>query len=133
MMGTGFSSKIALIASLTAVLCFPGCGSKTKNEANLQSSKADRLPVTAIERDGLFYKLVALDSTTVFDLTLKNYPVDYDKTANGYFVLAINHLCQEKDYYWVYSVNDTMGQVAANNRKIGPGDTIVWHYRLIKR
>jgi hypothetical protein len=76
---------------------------------------------------------VAEDSTTVFDLTVKHYFVEYDSTTGGNFVYSINSIDEGNDYFWVYAVNDTMGQVAANNRKIGPGDRVVWHYRLITR
>lgn len=109
------------------------CGSNS-NDAEKTSNLSDTTkPATAIDRDSLFYKLVAEDSTTVFDLTVKKYFVEYETTTGGNFVYSINSIDQGNDYFWVYAVNDTMGQVAANNRKIGPGDRIVWHYRLITR
>ena len=123
----------ALLIVLFSQLLFVGCGSKSK-EADKSSTQADTTrPVSAIERDSLFYQFVAEDSTTVFDLTVKNCYVEYDATSGGNFVHSIDSVDEGNDYFWVYAVNDTMGQVAANNRKIGPGDRVVWHYRLITR
>ncbi|MBU0983463.1 MAG: DUF4430 domain-containing protein, partial [candidate division Zixibacteria bacterium] len=33
------------------------------------------------------------------------------------------------DYFWVYSVNDTMAQTACDKYVTSTGDRIVWHYR----
>ena len=113
-------------------LSFVGCSPKS-NEIDKSSLLDTTRPATAIDRDSLFFKFVAEDSTTVFDLTVKNYFVEYEATSAGKFVLSINSIDQGNDFFWVYAVNDTMGQVAADNRKIGPGDRVVWHYRLITR
>ena len=131
-----FSKKLIRLAQLFTLfsqLLFVGCGPKS-NDIEQSSHQADATrPTTAIERDSLFYQLVAEDSTTVFDLTVKQYYVEYETTSGGNFVFSINSIEQGNDYFWVYAVNDSMGQVAANNRKIGPGDRVVWHYRLITR
>ncbi len=124
-----------IIAPLAAIILafFCCCGSQSKDSSGSPGAVSDTRPATAIDRDSLFYQMAADDSTTVFDLTVKNFYVEYDKTSAGYFVFSINKINQDNDYFWVYAVNDTMGQVAANNRKIGPGDRVVWHYRLITR
>lgn len=82
-------------------------------------------------KDSVTLELTAEDSTTVFDLTVANSPVEYDKTAQGYFVASINAVDQFDGYFWVYSVNDTMGAMASNLKKIGPGDEVVWYFRQI--
>ncbi len=114
-------------------LTFVGCGSKSDDAAKFANVSDSTRPATAIDRDSLFYKFVAEDSTTVFDLTIKHYYVEYEATPSGNFVFSINSIDQGNDYFWVYAVNDTMGQVASSNRKIGHGDRVVWHYRLITR
>ncbi len=125
-----FSTK-PLIVFL--VLTFIGCGSRS-GDSSKSSSQSDTIrPATAIDRDSLFYMLEAVDSTTVFDLTVKYHYVEYDVTPNGNFVFSIDSIDQGNDYFWVYAVNDTMGQVASNIRIIDPGNRIVWHYRLITR
>jgi hypothetical protein len=127
------SGKLALLLIVFCHLLLFGCSSKSNDATKPPNLPDTTRPATAIDRDSLFYKLVAEDSTTVFDLTVKKYFVEYETTTGGNFVYSINSIDQGNDYFWVYAVNDTMGQVAANNRKIGPGDRIVWHYRLITR
>ena len=131
-----FSKKLIRLAQLFTLfsqLLFVGCGPKSNDIEQSSHQASITRPATAIERDSLFYQLVAEDSTTVFDLTVKQYYVEYETTSGGNFVFSINSIEQGNDYFWVYAVNDSMGQVAANNRKIGPGDRVVWHYRLITR
>ena len=127
------SGRLALLLIVFSHLLLLGCGSKSNNAAKTSPQSGTIRPATAIDRDSLFYQFLAEDSTTVFDLTVKNFYVEYEATSGGYFVFSINSIDQGNDYFWVYAVNETMGQVAANNRKIGPGDRIVWHYRLITR
>ena len=110
-----------------------GCGSDKKEQSLLNTQSNIAPPLTAIERDSIFYGLTAEDSTTVFDLTVKNYLVEYDKAGDDYFVFSVNTVDQGNDYFWVYAVNDTMGNRASNKRKVGSGDRVVWHYRLITR
>ena len=127
------SRKILALLILTLVIALAACSSKKETGQKIDISSNIERPMTAIDRDSLFYGLTAEDSTTVFDLTSNNYMVEYDKMGDDYFVFAINTVDQGNDYFWVYAVNDTMGNVAANKKKIGPGDRVVWHYRLITR
>ncbi len=129
---SGFNKLTVLLMSFWLLTHF-GCGSKSNDGEKTFNQSDTTRPATAIDRDSLFYKFAAEDSTTVFDLTVKHYYVEYDATPNGHFIFSINSIEQGNDYFWVYAVNDTMGQVAANNRKIGPSDRVVWHYRRITR
>ena len=117
--------KKLLFASLVLLLTISqiaSCGDKKTDDS---SSKSDA------PNDSLKIELTAEDSTTVFDLTVANGPVEYDKTGQGYFVASINSVDQVGGYFWVYSVNDTMGATASNLRKIGPGDKVNWYFRKI--
>jgi hypothetical protein len=125
-----FSNRLSLFLFLILI---SGCSSDTKKPSQINTQSNIAPPATAIDRDSLFYGMSAKDSTTVFDLTVKNYAVEYDKMGDDYFVFSVNTVNQGDDYFWVYAVNDTMGNMAANKRKIGPGDRVVWHYRLITR
>lgn len=104
------------------IMLFASCGAKKEKDSGSDA---------ATPRDSLTIRLTAEDSTTVFDLTVANGPVEYDKTAQGYFVASINSVEQFDGYFWVYSVNDTMGAMASNMKKIGPGDEVVWYFRQI--
>lgn len=128
-----FPTHYLIMMSIFGAVYLLGCAKeKPKNPAENIQSNIPR-PITAIDRDSLFYGLTAEDSTTVFDLTVKNYMVEFEKSGSDFFVYSINRVEQGYDYFWVYAVNDTMGQMAANNRKIGKGDRVVWHYRLVTR
>jgi len=107
---------------LLTILLFASCGAKKEKDSGSDA---------AAPKDSLTIRLTAEDSTTVFDLTVANGPVEYDKTAQGYFVASINSVDQFDGYFWVYSVNDTMGALASNMKKIGPGDEVVWYFRQI--
>ncbi|HEX2898068.1 MAG TPA: DUF4430 domain-containing protein [candidate division Zixibacteria bacterium] len=125
------STRLVLILGLT--FCLIGCGSDSENKPAESAKSNIPPPATANERDSIFYGMTADDSTTVFDLTVKFNMVEYDRSGSDYFVYSINRVEQGNDYFWVYAVNDSMGQVASNKRQIGPGDRVVWHYRLITR
>ena len=117
--------KKILLASfglLLAIMLIASCGGKKEKDSGSDA---------AAPKDSLILKLTAEDSTTVFDLTVAQGPVEYDKTAQGYFVASINSVDQFDGYFWVYSVNDTMGAMASNLKKIGPGDEVVWYFRQI--
>ena len=107
---------------LLTIMLISSCVDKNEKDSGSES---------AAPKDSLTLKLTAEDSTTVFDLTVANGPVEYDKTAQGYFVASINSVDQFDGYFWVYSVNDTMGTMASNLKKIGPGDEVVWYFRQI--
>lgn len=125
------SNTLFLIIGLT--ICLFGCSSDSKNKPADKAKSNIPPPATANERDSIFYGMTADDSTTVFDLTVKFNMVEYDRSGSDYYVYSINRVEQGNDYFWVYAVNDTMGQVAANKRQVGPGDRVVWHYRMITR
>lgn len=132
-----YSTKTCLasviLLGIILFLDFVGCSSDSKNSPADRNKSNIPPPATAIDRDSIFYGMSAEDSTTVFDLTVKHYMVEYEKSGSDYFVFSLNRVEQGNDYFWVYAVNDTMGQIASNKRKIGPGDRVVWHYRLITR
>jgi len=131
------TNKEAIIRSVVigvfVLMSIAGCANDTQNVPNNNAKSNIPPPATATERDSIFYGMASEDSTTVFDLTVKNYMVEYDKVGSDYFVFSVNRVEQGNDYFWIYAVNDTMGNVASNKRKIGPGDRVVWHYRLISR
>jgi len=107
---------------LLTIMLIASCGDKKKGNSGSDAAAA---------KDSVILELTAEDSTTVFDLTAANGPVEYDKTAQGYFVASINSVDQFDGYFWVYSVNDTMGTTASNLKKIGPGDKVIWYFRQI--
>jgi len=113
---------VANFGLLLTIMLIASCGAKKERDSGSDA---------AAPKDSIILELTAEDSTTVFDLTVANGPVEYDKTAQGYFVASINSVDQFDGYFWIYSVNDTMGAMASNLKKIGPGDEVVWYFRQI--
>ncbi|MCP4686083.1 MAG: DUF4430 domain-containing protein [bacterium] len=49
----------------------------------------------------------------------------------GAFVKAIDSVENAGGYFWLYSVNDSAGKVAADKYLTSDGDVVEWHYRSI--
>jgi len=74
-------------------------------------------------------ELLGADSVSVFDLLVAEHDVDYLSSGTGVFVKAIDSVANNTGYYWLYSVNDSMAQAAADKYLTSDGDRVVWHYR----
>lgn len=109
------------LALLLPIMLISACGDKKENSSSDTNAQVDSITI----------ELVAEDSTTVFDLTIANGMVEYDKMGPAYLVASIRGIDQTNSYFWIYAVNDTLGMVASNLRKIGPGDKVIWYFRKI--
>ena len=78
-------------------------------------------------------ELDGVDSLTVFDILRKAHEVDYISTAAGVLVREIDSVYNSRGFYWLYSVNHDMPQVAADRYMTRDGDTIRWHFRRINK
>ena len=106
---------LALI--LISAALFAGCGSSETNQA--EGSAVDSVTVA----------LSGVDSFSVFDLLKENHAVDYRSTISGVFVTGIDSVDNSQRAYWIYTVNDTTPQVAADKMLTRDGDRVVWHFR----
>jgi len=70
-----------------------------------------------------------VDGKSVFEITKEQHEVEYIESAVGMFVQAIDSVEIGTDYGWLYSVNDSMGQVASDKYITDDSDIIKWHYR----
>jgi hypothetical protein len=93
------------------------CGSTDTNQS--QGTTADSVTVA----------LSGVDSVSVFDLLKRNHAVDYRSTMAGVFVTGIDSVENSQQAYWIYTVNDTSPQVAADKMLTHDGDRVVWHFR----
>jgi len=107
------------ILILTVLLS--ACGKSEKSGA--QTSGNDK-PV-----DSLVIVIKGQEGRSVLDLTLDSHKVDYISSVNGSFVNAIDSIEVTTRFGWMYSVNDSMGQVASDKYITHDGDVIKWHYR----
>lgn len=80
--------------------------------------------------DSLILVQFAPDSITVLELLERDHEVQYTSSAMGAFVEMIDSVGGDEAYFWLYSVNGEMGQIAADKHLLYPGDTVKWHYQM---
>ncbi|MEW5794941.1 MAG: DUF4430 domain-containing protein [Candidatus Zixiibacteriota bacterium] len=122
------SRLIPVISILTFLAIITGCGRGQQAENRLSDTAASAQPAP---QDSLVIDLVGIDSTTVLDLLLAKHRVDYRVTAGGAFVVAIGDAKNSAEYFWLYSVNDTMARVACDQYLTRTNDRVRWHYRKV--
>jgi hypothetical protein len=99
---------------------------KTKDPAKDQSTQT-----VAPSVDSLTITLTARDSITVLNLLLETHKVDYWSTVAGVFVKGIDSVENGPRTFWVFSVNDTMPNIASDKVMAHKGDRIIWHFRKL--
>ena len=92
------------------------------------------------ENETLIFENVTTSESTAYGILLGGQAQgSYSVTATthyefGLFVESIAGWgtcgnCQDEDgFYWLYSVNDNNGDVAANRKVISDGDVVGWNY-----
>jgi hypothetical protein len=111
---------VVLILIVIVAASFAGCGSGDTNQP--QDSAADSVSVV----------LSGVDSVSVFDLLKENHAVDYRSTMAGVFVTGIDSVNNCRQAYWIYTINDTTPQVAADKMLTRDGNRVVWHFRKVE-
>ena len=86
---------------------------------------------TARETDSLIIELTGRDSLTVFELLKEEHQLDYQTTLQGIFIKAIDSMANDDSHFWLYSVNDTMAQIACDKYVTSDGDKIRWIYKAV--
>lgn len=95
---------------------------------NQTAQQADT-DATAPRSDSLVIELDGIDSVTVLDLLLATHEVNHRPSVAGAFVTSIDLIENGSDWFWVYSVNDTMARVACDKYVTSNGDRVKWHFR----
>lgn len=121
-----YMRSLIIVAVVAVAFSLFGCRGR---EAG---SDAPRLASAGQERDSVVVMLIGVDSMTVFDLLKSLHAIDYQSTAAGVFVKSIDSVYGGSEAYWIYSVNDTLAQVAADKYVTRRGDVIRWHLRKSK-
>jgi len=111
------------LTALCLISFLNGC-SGSNNDKQSSSSVEDESPV-----DSLIITVQGVEGKSVFELTQMEHDVKYLSSISGNFVDAIDSIPGNSDYGWMYSVNDSMGQVASDKYITNDGDIIKWHYR----
>ncbi len=95
------------------------CGESKYHDKSHASNPADSLVVV----------LKGENDKSVFDITVEKHKVNYERLSGGVFIKGIDSLESNSQYGWLYSVNDTMAEVAADKYMTKDNDIIKWHYR----
>ena len=119
-------SRISLTAAMyaLAVMLLVGCGSRQEAKTGAKPAQA-----SGSAKDSLAISLVGRDSVSVFDLLKESHKVETVPSALGVFVKGIDSIANSSHASWVYSVNDSMPQIASDKCLTKTGDRVVWHYR----
>ena len=126
-----FQTMALLVAILlTFLLC--SCGSKTENESYLRQSEAGDSTTLSPPPDSVVIELAGADSQTVFDLLKDGHEVEYKSSVMGIFVTAIDSIENSAGACWIYSVNDSVPQVACDKYVTKNGDVVKWHFRKMR-
>ena len=114
---------------LSLLLAFVPAACSQKSDATDQQAGGAVGKTTPEPTDSLTITLTGADSVSVLELLKADHLVEVHESAMGAFVKAIDSVENRQGYFWVYSVNDSTGKVAADKRLTSDGDTIEWHYR----
>ena len=119
-----------IVFSLFITLAFvSSCSQKTEAEAD-----SSQLPGNGVQpepTDSLQITLTGADSTSVLALLEAGHKVDIHQSTLGAFVKGIDSVDNGGGYFWLYTVNDSTGKVAADKYITSDSDVVVWHYRKI--
>jgi len=116
-----------LLVCLTLICLFSiltGCSNDCKEG---QSGSADIVETQTT--DSLVIVLKGQEGKSVFEISELEHKIDFISSIAGKFVEAIDSIEINSTYGWMYSVNDTMGQVASDKYITKDGDIIRWHFR----
>jgi len=119
-----------VFAPLLLTAALSGCQSKSKTGTPQPDSTAQS---DTAAQDSLRIELVGVDQTSVLDLLKAHHEVVYRGTAVGALVTQVDRAESGSDFFWIYSVNDSMPNTACDKYVTSDGDRVVWHYRRMGR
>ena len=106
------------------------CNSNTgKKQQSVTVSDSTSVPYI----DSVILEFTGKDSLTVLQLLEEKHQVQKKSSALGVFINGIDSIENKNGFYWMYSVNDSMGKVACDKYVTQSGDRVKWVYRKSKR
>lgn len=119
-----------LMASIVFVL--GSCSTET-DERGTRIASDTTVSAAAKKQDSLVIELTGVDSASVLDLLKATHRVEHQSSAMGVFVKTIDSIRNASGVYWLYSVNDSMANIACDRYITKDGDRIKWHFRRMGR
>ncbi len=121
------SFRLFGILFVILLLIIGGCGNKQEAEPEVDTTAVETEEETF--KDSLVLEMVSEDSISVFDILDQKHELEIKKSAMGAFIIAIDSIENSEGIFWIYSVNDKMGQMASDKHMTKPGDVVKWHFR----
>ncbi len=118
------SKNFLVVSFLVLIMAVCSCGDKEQGKVDTEKRTGSSEPF-----DSLTIELAGRDSLSVFDLLLEKHEVKFIGSAVGNFIHVIDSVSINQDFGWMYSVNDSMGDVASDKYITKNGDVVKWHYR----
>ncbi len=118
-MATKNVKKIIILSAVIFSFIFTTCSEPKENVADTISNWQDSLTI----------ELEGSDSLSVFEILKLNHNVTTKSSAMGKFVTGIDSVQMGKGYFWVYTVNDTVPQIACDKMNVKKTDYIKWYFR----
>ncbi len=118
-MATKNVKKIIILITVIFSFIFTTCSEPKQEAADIDS----------VSHDSLTIELEGSDSLSVFEILKLNHSVTTKSTAMGEFVTGIDSVLVGDGYFWVYTVNDTVPQVACDKMNVKKTDYIKWYFR----
>jgi hypothetical protein len=115
------TKSLLKLAIIILVMISAGC-SRKKEESDRKQDLSKPVDSVVIVLEGQTGK-------SVFEITSEKHHVEFLDSPAGAFVYMIDSLETGSRYGWMYSVNDSMGQVASDRYITDDTDVIKWHYR----
>ena len=117
------------VVTLLALSFLASCGGQGEPpDTDRQPAVESTAPTV---RDSLVIEFVGRDLVSVFDLLTADHEVDHYATAMGAFVRAIDSVENSSTACWIYTVNDSMVDLASDRYVTVDNDQVKWHYRII--
>ncbi len=114
-----FKRAILLNILLVCLLLTASCG----------KNKSETAPPRTNSADSLIIELSGQDGKSVLEITTASHSVDYSESSMGAFVNAIDSVYSAGGFWWVFTVNDSAGQIACDRYITDDSDVIKWHFR----
>jgi hypothetical protein len=81
--------------------------------------------------DSMVISLAGRDSVNVLDLLKETHTVRSWGTVMGTYVESIDSFKNGSTVFWIYSVNDSVPQIASDKWVTRNGDRVAWHFRKL--
>lgn len=124
------SRAVFALFPLLGLALFLSCNAQQSDQRDAGNQKSSAL--RSADRDSLTIILTGEDSVSVFELLKRSHRVDSWSTAVGVFVNGIDSMKNSPRVFWIYSVNDSLPDIASDKKITKAGDKVVWHFRRMQ-